>query len=766
MGRRVREPHPLSGRDRAPHARGGGHATSSSSIACRCSTSSKAAAPGTRWCALAKAVEAAGATIINTGIGWHEARIPTIATMVPRAAFAWVTRRLQGRRWASRSSRPTASTIPATGEAVLARGDADMVSMARPFLADPGVRAQGGRRIAPTRSTPASAATRRASTRSSRARSRRASSIRTRATRRCSIAPPRAQKKRSRSSARVPPASRPRRRLRSAATTSRCSMPRTRSAASSTSRGAFPARKSSPRRCATSARASRELGVERRARGAARGRRPRGLRRRDRSRPASCRACPRFPASTIRRSRATSTSSKGARRRGARVAIVGAGGIGFDVAEFLTAGTRPTGTRATATSTIPRSRRFATSGASTPPTRARGGLRPPHEHAAAAQGVAPAAQGSEGRRGSRQDHRLDPPRAAQAPRRGDDRRRRVRADRRRRACTSRVDGEPQVLAVDTIVICAGQEPRRELVAGLVAAGIPHRAHRRRRRGARARCAAARSRRARRGAALAVRLAARSLINGETTRCANVCGDLTATMRTFSRRQFLGARLPSALAALSGGACTPPIRPSPARAAAQRDRAGGRAEAPAWKATRATPPTTRPSATSPRTRAQRAQAQYPDRRDPRLRRFARGARPRVRPESGRPLRRARRGQHRDARTCSPRSSTACSSSARRSSWCSGHSSCGAVDAAIKVVKSKAQLPGHLPELITAIKPAVDRGSEDGAERRARTTRSPRTCGARSRGSRRSPPIVQKAYRDKKIDIAGGVYDIATGKVTLV
>ena len=54
---------------------------------------------GSTWdevVALAKAVEAAGATIINTGIGWHEARIPTIATMVPRAAFAWVTRRMKG----------------------------------------------------------------------------------------------------------------------------------------------------------------------------------------------------------------------------------------------------------------------------------------------------------------------------------------------------------------------------------------------------------------------------------------------------------------------------------------------------------------------------------------------------------------------------------------------------------------------------------------------------------------------------------------------
>ena len=80
-------------------------------------------------------IAAAGATIFNTGIGWHEARIPTIATSVPRAAFTWVTARL-------RTEMPipviTSNRIntPEVAEAVIARGDADMVSMARPFLAD------------------------------------------------------------------------------------------------------------------------------------------------------------------------------------------------------------------------------------------------------------------------------------------------------------------------------------------------------------------------------------------------------------------------------------------------------------------------------------------------------------------------------------------------------------------------------------------------------------------------------------------------------
>lgn len=85
---------------------------------------------------LGKAIEAAGATIINTGIGWHEARIPTIATKVPRAAFTWVTAKMR-----KELSIPLITSnrinMPEVAENVLARGDADMVSMARPFLADP-----------------------------------------------------------------------------------------------------------------------------------------------------------------------------------------------------------------------------------------------------------------------------------------------------------------------------------------------------------------------------------------------------------------------------------------------------------------------------------------------------------------------------------------------------------------------------------------------------------------------------------------------------
>jgi 2,4-dienoyl-CoA reductase (NADPH2) len=84
---------------------------------------------------LAKEIEKAGATIINTGIGWHEARVPTIATMVPRAGFAWVTKRMMGE-----VNIPLVTTnrinMPEVAEQVLADGCADMISMARPFLAD------------------------------------------------------------------------------------------------------------------------------------------------------------------------------------------------------------------------------------------------------------------------------------------------------------------------------------------------------------------------------------------------------------------------------------------------------------------------------------------------------------------------------------------------------------------------------------------------------------------------------------------------------
>lgn len=85
---------------------------------------------------LARAIEAAGATLINSGIGWHEARIPTIATCVPRAAFSWVTARLRGEVGIPLITTNRINT-PEVAEKLLAEGHADMVSMARPLLADP-----------------------------------------------------------------------------------------------------------------------------------------------------------------------------------------------------------------------------------------------------------------------------------------------------------------------------------------------------------------------------------------------------------------------------------------------------------------------------------------------------------------------------------------------------------------------------------------------------------------------------------------------------
>jgi len=90
---------------------------------------------------LAKQIEKAGATLINSGIGWHESRVPTIATSVPRGAFTWVTKKLRTELRAAGLAIPVITgnrvNMPEVAEQVLADGNADMISMARPFLADP-----------------------------------------------------------------------------------------------------------------------------------------------------------------------------------------------------------------------------------------------------------------------------------------------------------------------------------------------------------------------------------------------------------------------------------------------------------------------------------------------------------------------------------------------------------------------------------------------------------------------------------------------------
>jgi carbonic anhydrase len=96
---------------------------------------------------------------------------------------------------------------------------------------------------------------------------------------------------------------------------------------------------------------------------------------------------------------------------------------------------------------------------------------------------------------------------------------------------------------------------------------------------------------------------------------------------------------------------------------------------------------------------------------------------------------------------------------------GHSDCGAIDAAIKVLKSKVKLPGHLPELITTLKPAVivAEKTRNGNLLDNAVAENVRRQTARLR---QSPPIMRAGYASKKIDIVGAVYDIATGKVSPV
>ena len=132
----------IAGGDRAPRAGGRRARTSSSSTGCPWPSSSTDGQTWDEVVALAKEVEAAGATIINTGIGWHEARVPTIVTSVPRAAFTEITAKCK-----PHVGIPVVASnrinMPHVAEEVLARGDADLVSMARPLLADPRVGAQG-----------------------------------------------------------------------------------------------------------------------------------------------------------------------------------------------------------------------------------------------------------------------------------------------------------------------------------------------------------------------------------------------------------------------------------------------------------------------------------------------------------------------------------------------------------------------------------------------------------------------------------------------
>ena len=320
----------------------------------------------------------------------------------------------------SARSPPTGSTIPAVAEAVLARGDGDMVSMARPFLAD----AEFVNKAAAGRADEINTCIACNQACLDQIFSRQIASclVNPRACHETKIVmKPAAQEEAHRRRRRRPGG--PRLRDHGRGSRPRGHAVRCRRRDRRPVQSGAPdsrARRSSPRRCgitaaASSAPVSRCTSSRRVERGRSRGLRP--CRARDRHRPAHCR---RFPASIIRRSPAMPTSCMGRRVAGKRVAIIGAGGIGFDVGEFLThhGGHDET------------DEYFAEWGID-PQYRERGGIRPADERAAAARSLAAAAQGEQGRRRPREDHRLDPPHAAQEARREDDSRRRVRADRRR-----------------------------------------------------------------------------------------------------------------------------------------------------------------------------------------------------------------------------------------------------------------------------------------------------------------------------------------------
>ena len=413
--------------------------------------------------ALAKALEAAGASIINTGIGWHEARVPTILTQVPRAAWAWTTERLRPELGIPVCASNRINT-PEVAEEILADGTGRPGQHGPAVPRRPGVREQGrGRprrrdqhlhRLQPglprphvrqqARQLPGEPA--------GLPRDRRS----------CSPRP--GARRRSRSSAPVRPGCPPPCPPPSAATRSRSSRPGPRSAASSASRCGSPARRSSPRRCATtpggwrcsaSTYASTPAPTSRPCRGTTTSSSPPASRRGPpslrRDRPPEGRLLPRRH---HRRRQGRAPRRRHRRRRHRRRRQPPAHPRRGRVARGLV---RPLGRRR-------------------PRRRPR---RPQGEEAArpGARGVPPPAQDDLDRQGPRQDLRLGAPRRAQGLRRHDGPRRQLRQGRRRRpAHHRRPDGEDgpaeqRVLDVDHVVVCAGQESVRGLYDDLVAAGV-------------------------------------------------------------------------------------------------------------------------------------------------------------------------------------------------------------------------------------------------------------------------------------------------------